>query len=533
MEGFLRCFYPVGMLAAVVGATSPSMTRHIIPLPTNEALNPQYPDFFHNDTLIFAATPIAGGRSEIYQAEEQGSAFACLSCGLSPELAANLSKPFAFQDGSSRVLLRVGSQSPSQGSGSAILEVNATHPENSAVVFFTVPKVPHFEVLQQQREIRIAPDGQHVGNTQVVLDSNNIARYVAVVGNLHRFMSETGQPDYSVDEARIIASDVEMKRFSADGKRAIVASFNGVYDQGNADGQSIDLATGNVTRLTANSDYDEDISESPNGQWLVVGSSRTLQYTTAMSQIRRPSYVPGFIVGPMFTMKKGTTNQPWVVSRADELEGKNGLPLWVAGDGWTSLPVGNWNHDGSAVTFWESTGGLDNPNNTRIVVAHLSGAGSVGIGPGDITTPQLPWAPNLADYVPPGVDDILPRPGTHFGQVSGNASIEETTMPEGDTIQRTVTYNKFQHIPGQFIDGTESAVYTSSLSNITYSGSLSVSSANGESIGWLLAQNFSIINQAAMTGTIRSRLGSENIFMSARNGQLTVDSAPIHPAEPY
>ena len=41
-----------------------------------------------------------------------------------------------------------------------------------------------------------------------------------------------------------------------------------------------DLRTGQVSRLTANLDYDESVDMSPNGEWLAVGSSRTKDYLT-------------------------------------------------------------------------------------------------------------------------------------------------------------------------------------------------------------------------------------------------------------
>ncbi|KAI1867404.1 uncharacterized protein JN550_007135 [Neoarthrinium moseri] len=310
----------VAMLAVAACAASPSLFRHLVPLPSNDPLRPQYPHFLPDGTVVFSAAPASGGGSEVYRVNKDGSGVTCLSWGVSPSATANLSKPFAFTDGSRRFLVRVGSQSTDQGGGSTVLEVSG---------------------LTEQREMRIALGGQHAGFTQVVLGSNNIAQYISIIGGLHRATNATGQPEYLFEDARVIASDAEMKRFTADGERAIVASFNGVFDQGNADGLVVvvDLGTGNATRLTANPDYDEDICDSPNGQWL----------------IRRPSYVPGFVVGPVFSMKKGTTNQPWVNSRADEIGGKDGFPLWVAGDGWTSLPVANWTMMDRPLPFGRAT----------------------------------------------------------------------------------------------------------------------------------------------------------------------------------
>lgn len=78
-----------------------------MPLPAN-ITEPQFPDFLQNDTLVFAARPVAGGRLEIYRINEDGSGLACLTCGVAPSVTADLSKPFVFRDGSDRVLVRVG-----------------------------------------------------------------------------------------------------------------------------------------------------------------------------------------------------------------------------------------------------------------------------------------------------------------------------------------------------------------------------------------------------------------------------------------
>ncbi|KAI1841648.1 hypothetical protein JX265_012543 [Neoarthrinium moseri] len=516
-------------------AQGPSGSRHVVQLPTNVATGPRYPDFNHDGSLVFAGLPNIGGRSEIYQAMEDGSQFKCLSCGLSPAVTANLSKPFAFKDGSNRFLVRVGTQARDQGTDSAVLEYNPTHPEQSLLVNITVPTIPGIQVIQAQREIRIAPDGQMTGWTSVILDSNYIAHYVNIVGTLRRVnnVSKSGQPGYTVDDPRVVSTDTELKHFSAGGKKLIVATFNGVYEQGNADGVEIDLSNGNKARVTTNIDYDEDISDSPNGQWLNVGSSRTLQFTTGLTQIKRPTYVPAYVVGPMFTSQRSTCNQQWAISRADELAGEEGIQMWVSGDGYTSLPVGNWKDDGSAIVFWESQTGLDGPGLSRIVVYHLPNDGNIGRFPKDVATPKPTWAPTLAEFQAPGIDDILPSPGIYNGRISGTVIITDQTGSKSGSRLRTVTYNKFQFVQGQFIDGTETSAFDNTLANISYSGSLTVTDSNGQNIGSLSASNVSIIQQTTMYGSISSVLHGEIISMASSGAAFTFSSSPITPVNPF
>jgi len=55
---------------------------------------------------LFAATPPAGGREEIYQIGVDGTNLECVTCGVSTNITANLFKPVPFQDDSGRVLVQ-------------------------------------------------------------------------------------------------------------------------------------------------------------------------------------------------------------------------------------------------------------------------------------------------------------------------------------------------------------------------------------------------------------------------------------------
>ena len=97
-------------------------------------------------------------------------------------------------------------------------------------------------------------------------------------------------------------------------------------------------ATGQVTRLTGNLDYDEDVDLSPNNQWLAIDSARGLDALTPVTRIVRPAFVPLLIQGSVYTVYAGpsnatnVTNQPWLVAVEDDLKGENGIPLFVSDD---------------------------------------------------------------------------------------------------------------------------------------------------------------------------------------------------------
>jgi WD40 repeat protein len=159
---------------------------------------------------------------------------------------------------------------------------------------------------------------------------------------------------YVVGDARVVLAAGEGKNWTPDGKSVIV--LGGYDDQGNVDDVQVDLATGTVTRLTGNLDYDEDIDESPNGQWIAVGSLRGQDALTPLSRIDRPSFLYPFDIGAVYTayaIPTNISNQEWLVASADDLQGENGIPLFVNDDGWTARSMPSFNQDGTDVAFWE------------------------------------------------------------------------------------------------------------------------------------------------------------------------------------
>lgn len=483
----------------------PSGQRFIVPLP-DDLIQPQNAVFTSDGTgLVFRATPQGGTRSEIYRVNLDGTGLACLTLGLAPEVTVNLSKPFVFDDGN-RVLLSAGTQSDSGGETAEhyILEcaggVNACG-AGSTLLKINVPTnvAPGVTVVQKQRELRVAPDGEHVGFTQL-LAAGTATQLVASIGTLQR--TETG---YEVVDARVVYVGGELKNFTQDGKGVIVTDFSGKYEAGNADNVLVDLRTGQVSRLTANLDYDESVDMSPNGEWLAVGSSRTKNYLTPMSQIVRPTFVPAYVVFPTFQAKKGTLNEAWVVSRDDELNRENGVFLGDPTGAYTSVPVANWSPDGGSIAFWERS--VTDPADTRLVIAELRNIDG-GVLPADKSTPDTSsWAPSLSAVVPQATPLEPPR----NGKVGGRAEV--TTTKVGNITTTTVTYIDFEDESGTILNGTETTTNNPTLTNITYAASITVTGSDGAERGYLRADNVKIVNQLSMTGTIESSLDGNHLTM--------------------
>jgi hypothetical protein len=191
------------------------------------------------------------------------------------------------------------------------------------------------------------------------------------VGTLTPGVDAGGNKVYNITDARVVYPVGEGKQFAHDGKGVIVRG--GLYDAGNVDDVEVDLATGNVTRLTGNLDYDEDADLSPDNQWTAIDSGRGQEMLTPASRIVRPAFVPLLIQGSVYTAYAGTTNaqnvtnQPSVIAVADDLNRADGLPLFVNGDGWTARSMPSWNADGTEVAFWEANA----TGQSRLVVANL------------------------------------------------------------------------------------------------------------------------------------------------------------------
>ncbi|NKZ10485.1 hypothetical protein HGA11_05800 [Mycolicibacterium septicum DSM 44393] len=474
-----------------VTVLSPTIERVILNMPDG-IKNPNTPRFAEDGkSIYFAATPPAGGRQEIYQISVDGSKVECITCGVSPEISQGLSRVVPFQDGSGRLMIQVAT-SPNYY---VVYEDTANGRQLVPVV--TPPSGSR--ALDPQREMRISPDGTHVLFSQIQMGQGGTITAVPVVGKLTRTTNATtGAAEYHIDDARVVYPVGEGKQWTPDGKGVII--LGGTYEAGGVDDIVVDLETGEVTRLTANPEYDEDIDMSPNGQWIAVGSTRGYHALSPMTRIDRPAFLPAYIQGTVYTAYAGdsnyhnVSNQEWAVAVEDELKGENGIPLFADNDGYTARSMASWNADGTAVTFWEA-----GETDTRLVVANLKYTTSTGPVAGDMTTPDPDWAPKLDTYV--ATNAPLPATGTYAGDGGGTAVVSEVTDPTTGHIVRTVTYTDYVNKDGMILNGTESTDTTASQASVAYKADITVTGAH---TGYLKADaNINKLTRT-MTGYITS-----------------------------
>lgn len=464
-----------------VNVLNPTVERVILDLPDGYT-DPDTPRFAADgESLYFSVTPPGGTRQEVHQIDLDGTNLRCITCGLSPHLTSDLGRVVPAPDG--RIMIQHDA-SPN----SYVVYEPAT---NELVPVITPPAAAR--VLDPQREMRISPDGKYVVFSQVQFGRTGNFTAVPVVGRLVRTTNaETGAPEYHIEDARVVFPVGEAKQWTPDGKGVIITG--GQYEMGNVDDIVVDLATGEVTRLTSSLDYDEDIDMSPNLEWIAVGSTRTYDALTPMTRIVRPAFLPAYIQGALYEAYAGTpstnvSNQEWLVAIEDELKGENGIPLFVdddpstpedEGDNYNARSMASWNADGTAVAFWEAQSaplGTPDPNVSRLVIANLEYTTSVGTVQGDLVTPHPDWAPKLSESVPTTV--ALPPVGSYAGAKGGTATITEVADPTNPAATlRTVTYDNYVNEDGMILNGSESTSATASQNTIRYVGDITVTGSH-------------------------------------------------------
>ncbi|WP_396932306.1 Ig-like domain-containing protein [Mycolicibacterium sp.] len=492
---------------------SPQATRVILNVPS-AITSPQIPRFSPDGkTLFFSGTPVAGGRAEIYSIsadDTDGSTVTCITCGVSTSITNDLRKPVPTSDGSGRMVMQ--SENRATGVYTNVVYQPATDTAPASLIPIITP-ASGSTAIDKQREMRISPDGKYVLFSQIQLGTGNLITAVPIVGKLNLTTNATtGAPEYHIDDARVVYPVGEGKQWTPDGKGVII--LGGRYESGNVDDIVVDLATGNVTRLTGNLDYDEDVDMSPNQQWIAICSTRGLDALTPMTRIDRPALLPADIQGAVYTAYAGglkttdypngtginVSNQEWLVAVEDDLKGENGIPLFVTGDGYTARSMPSWNADGTSVAFWERS--ITDPSDTRLVLTNLKYTTSVGTVQGDLVTPNADWAPSLSTYKAGPAP--LPPVGAYTSQYGGTAYVSEApdTTIAGNTI-RTVTYTNYVNSEGMILNGTESTSAGASQSSIVYKANIVVT---GDHTGSLTAD--ATINKLtrSITGTISSTL---------------------------
>jgi hypothetical protein len=473
----------------------------VVPIPPS-VTDPRFPWYLpEGERLLFTGTPAGGSRGELMAIRPDGRDVACLTCGVDPGSPDAILKPFPFPDGR-RALVRIGQQTVVRAARHAVVECTPSLADcaNAVIVPISVPGDAGVEVQQDQREMRIAPDGRHVGLTQILGGPDGEPTFAAIVGVLGR--TDGG---YEIREARVVSTRGELKGFTPDGAAVLVAAFTTNPDAAaNPDVLRVDLATGEEERLTADPDYDEPLELSPDGRAYVVGSGRTTGLFETVSQLRRPNLIgPGLepLAAALFLEHQPQLIEPWLVETGAETDGRQGVRLnpASAAEGFEGRAIPAWRPDGTGIVFWEAAvdGGA-----SRLVVASLPDREAVERP--RVAVPEARWAPRLAGFVPPEPITIESRDG----RIAGRVDVRVQVVPGDPRATRIeIRYHGFADEEGWVIDGVERATFLGGLTgSTTYYADLTLS---GDHAGWLRAD--AAISPSGIDGPIESNVDGRRL----------------------
>ncbi len=467
------------------------------------------------ERILFSGTPAGGRRIEVMSVAEDGTDLQCLSCGAAAGSEDPLLKAIPFADGR-RVAVRVGEQTPLAPADHAVLECTPSIRDcrTAELVPITPPAAGDANVVQDQREVRVAPDGETIALSQVRRRPDGENAFVTIVGQLRRPAADGAT--YEVADPRAVSTLGELKNFTPDGRGVLVAAFTTLPDRAaNPDIVEVDLATGDQVPVTVDGDYDEDISLSPDQRWYVVASGRGAELFATVSQLRRPNFL-GTGLEPLtaylFAHHRRELLEPWLVPVGAEHDGERGQQLnpGSADEGYDARVLMTWHPAGDRVLFWEGRSDPFGPptDDTRLIVAHLTDRAPAPVRPDTAAPSPTPrWAPALAGFTPPAPPD--PASTSRDGEAGGTATDTEQPGPEPGQTTIAVHYQQFSDDGAWIIDGTEAATYDHGLLGAThYTADLTLT---GDHRGHLRAD--ATISAAGLDGTIASTVDGHTLHL--------------------
>ncbi|MQA72861.1 MAG: hypothetical protein GEU88_00650 [Solirubrobacterales bacterium] len=383
---------------------------------------------------------------------------------------------------------------------------------------------PGAPLIVQRRTWHLAPDGEHLGWTDLRLDG-----MVMVVGRLEReadryvvadqkAINPPGPRSLTDTDPTGWANNnqlYELKSFTDGGAAAIVVGG----PHFNVDALKIDLKSGAVKRLTANHDWDEDGATSPDGDLYALYSWRTRHRLDALSWI--PKLEP-FVEMPMFAALAAhyvSTWQgfqcdlsPWLLSSSGDARGRLiGQPLNVYPASSNLTPGNNlsgqqfWSLDSRKVLLQERLrtqppGGLSE---------HVE---QKGLTPNRILIARIDRKPGKAErIVSSEVGSWAPPPNEYAGTTGSGASVTVTGHGGGtaeiaysgnlSSGSWSASFHQYSRDGKTFVDGTYLVTSASSGSYWTINADLRVSGKHTGSLDAALVVNNGAEPLPAKSGT--------------------------------
>lgn len=365
----------------------------------------------------------------------------------------------------------------------------------------------------QNREPRVAPDGQHLAWTEV----SATAGPVMVIGDLRETATEyvvrqpyVLNPRYHLD--RDAAAWVPGTRYYEtgggwlDGGRTLV--YRSTSTSMNYDIFELDLATGRRTRVTRDLDYNEIYEGSPDGKSALYASARGLDRMDVFTQLRRPAFLDTFTFPQLGRISlhnnRRCMNEHWLMRRSGQRAQYAGQPL-VLRDNWV-IRGSDWFEDGHRILITEQPftpeAGTPAAGEERVELRIVAIAGQE---PGRPERPvdldsidYASWAVPYGTYRAPGDRPVQAR--IVRGKESGRAVITYAgTFAAGAW---SVTYRNYSDDGRTFLSGTESITTPAAPVQATWTADLT---SRGERHGFMRGV-LEIHAPAQFSGMVQTRV---------------------------
>lgn len=429
----------------------------------------------------------------------------CLTCSMTdrPQLTGNFS--YVFPDNKRMFLAN------ELGDLAYVLECAPSLYNCTSHQFFPIDLSADQNNLQPnlgRRTFHLAPDGVHLAYSMVRLDAivmmvaslqKTAAGYAAVGYQVVNPPGPTGPLDMSAAARARGGQLYEFKTFVDGGRNAIVV---GQPSFGNADMLKLDLATGQATRLTANPDWDEDGSLSPDGGLLLAESWRGMNRLSGLNVM--PLSQP-FSIYPLASLIAiyyasshqgfGCDLQPWLLAGSGDKGGSLfGQPLapYTGGNNITANNLAGlfvWSPDSTRVLIQErqlsaipaSANAYVQQKGTspnRLLIARIDRPASAPVPA--VTTTVGAWAKSPQAY-----QGVFALPGVYVIKGDKGGSAVVTLVGNVLAGQFTTLYNNFTNDGLNFLSGVELTVISTAGKAALFTANLTSTDNTGKQTGGL------------------------------------------------